>query len=255
MKTVSFESANHVRVDYELATPIQRLAATVVDAAVFIFYMIIIVTLTSESYMFSGYESPYFFYSVVIKLPWILYKPLFEYFLNGQSIGKLALGIRVVTMSGERPGLREIFTRWLFRLDFFWISFDPTVLLWFASSIIGFIVASTSQNRQRLGDIMSNTIVIKNRSSVRYKLNDILKMKTMENYEPKYPEVIKFTDEDMMLIKRTIQRVEKYKNEPTKKVANELVVRTADLLGLEEIPAKRLEFLKDVLQDYIVLTR
>ena len=59
----------------------------------------------------------------------------------------------------------------------------------------------------------------------------------------------------MLLIKNTIQRVQKYPNPETKKFAVQLADETAVLLGLSETPAKRMEFLQTLLQDYVVLTR
>ena len=59
----------------------------------------------------------------------------------------------------------------------------------------------------------------------------------------------------MMLIKRTIGRVEKYQNDETKIFAVVSADTTAAELGLQETPAKKLTFLKTVLDDYVVLTR
>ena len=102
---------------------------------------------------------------------------------------------------------------------------------------------------------MANTVVIKNKSSVNYTLGDVLSIKSMENHTPTYPQVTRFTDEDMLLIKNTIQRVHQYPNPETKKFAVELADETARLLGLQETPPKRMEFLQTLLQDYVVLTR
>ena len=66
---------------------------------------------------------------------------------------------------------------------------------------------------------------------------------------------IRFTDEDMLLIKNTIQRVRANPNPETKKFAVELANESARLIGLEETPKKRLQFLQTLLQDYVVLTR
>ena len=98
-------------------------------------------------------------------------------------------------------------------------------------------------------------MVIKLKTAGQYSLKDVLSIKSQENYEPVYPKVIQFTDEDMLLIKTTIQRVRKYPNKATKNFAIDLANRSAELLGLEETPSKRMEFLKTLLQDYIVLTR
>ena len=59
----------------------------------------------------------------------------------------------------------------------------------------------------------------------------------------------------MMLIKRTIGRVESFQNAETKLFAVELANKTAEELGLQETPPKKLTFLKTVLDDYVVLTR
>jgi hypothetical protein len=59
----------------------------------------------------------------------------------------------------------------------------------------------------------------------------------------------------MLLIKNTIQRVKANPNEETKRFAIELADRSAQLIGLEETPEKRLQFLQTLLQDYVVLTR
>lgn len=166
------------------------------------------------------------------------------------------MGIRVVTISGERPGLREVFTRWIFKGDFIWISADPlTILIWIAIGVIGILFAGTSERRQRMGDAMANTIVIRNKSSMRYTLRDVLSIKSQDNYTPVYGNAIRFTDEDMLLIKSTIQRVRSNPNPETKKFAIELANESARLIGLEEPPQKRLEFLQTLLQDYVVLTR
>jgi hypothetical protein len=102
---------------------------------------------------------------------------------------------------------------------------------------------------------MANTLVIRNRSSVRYSLKDVLSIKSQENYTPQYPNVVRFTDEDMLLVKNTIQRVKANPNPETKKFAIELADKSAKLIGLVETPPKRLKFLQTILHDYVVLTR
>ena len=70
-----------------------------------------------------------------------------------------------------------------------------------------------------------------------------------------YPNAIRFTDDDMLLIKNPIQRVKANPNPETKKFAIELANKSAELIGLEETPDKRLKFLQTLLHDYVVLTR
>ena len=120
MKTIEFESAQHVKVEYELASTMQRTAAALIDLVVFIIYFIIISMVLNLSNVFTEFGTELFVTLLIIKLPWIFYNPLIELLTHGQSLGKYALGIRIVKISGERPGLKEVFTRWLFKGDFLW---------------------------------------------------------------------------------------------------------------------------------------
>lgn len=256
MKTIEFESAQHVKVEYELASAGLRMLATIIDFAAFAIYFIVVVMVFSFSDPFSGNVGTMtFFWLLIIKLPWILYNPIIEYLTHGQSLGKYIVGIRVVSTLGERPGLREVFTRWIFKGDFIWIAADIFVLIWFVMGLVGVLVVSVSKQKQRMGDVMAGTVVIKNKSSVSYSLRDVLAIKDQSNHTTTYPQVTRFTDEDMMLIKNTIQRVRTYPNEETKKFAVELADESARLIGLPQTPEKRLEFLQTLLQDYVVLTR
>ncbi|MDX2360639.1 MAG: RDD family protein [Crocinitomicaceae bacterium] len=256
MKSIEFESAQNVKIEYELATVGQRTAAALIDLLAFVIYFIFVGMVFGFSGLFE-YEmnTLLFFQLFIIKLPFILYNPVIEYLTQGQSLGKYVLGIRVVTVSGERPGLREVFTRWMFKGDFLWITGNFFSLFWFGIGALGIVYAGTSERSQRMGDLMANTIVIKNKSSVNYSLKDVLAIKSQDNYTPEYPEAIRFTDEDMLLIKNTIQRVKGNPNPATKEFAIELANESARLLGLQETPKKRLQFLQTLLQDYVVLTR
>lgn len=256
MKTIEFESAQNVKIEYEFASVGQRFLAALMDFFAFGIYFVIFGMVAGFSGFFEAdYGSFLFFQLLLMKLPWIFYNPIIEYLTQGQSLGKYIMGIRVVTSSGERPGLREVFTRWVFKGDFLWISADFFVLFWFGIGLLGIIFAGTSERRQRMGDVMANTFVIKNKSTHRYSLRDVLSIKDQENYTPEYPQAVRFTDEDMLLIKRTIQRVHANPNPATKKLAVELAEESARLMGLEETPTKRLKFLQTLLQDYVVLTR
>lgn len=255
MSSVEFESAHHVKIEYELASTMQRVAASLIDVVIFIMYFVLMMLVLDLSNVFASYGSELFVTLLLIKIPWIFYHPMMEYFANGQSLGKLSLGIRVVTVHGERPGLREVFTRWIFRGDFLWISADITILLWAGFAVLGAVFASTSKKGQRLGDAMAGTVVIRNKSHARYSISDVLAIKSLDDHQPTYPEVVRLTDEDMLLIKNTIQRVRQYPNEETKQFAIELADEAARLIGLEKTPDKRLQFLQTLLQDYVVLTR
>lgn len=263
MKSIEFVSAQNVKIEYEYATVVQRCTAALIDTGMLAVYVAIFLTIISNSSL----DQYLLVELLLLKLPWIFYHPILEYLTHGQTLGKYALGIRVVTYSGERPGLREIFTRWIFKGHFMWIGFSfagflggaPDLIfvgiIHICMGIIGLMYASVSEKSQRMGDVMAGTVIIKDKSSVRYSLKDVLSIKNQDNYTPEYPGVVRFTDEDMLLIKNSIQRVRKYPNPETKKFAVELADESARLIGLSETPKKRLKFLQTLLQDYVVLTR
>lgn len=263
MKTIEFESAQNVRIEYEFASSIQRATAALLDAVLIGLYIILLLFVIG----FAQFEQFMLVEVVLIKVPWILYHPVLEYLTQGQTLGKRIMGIRVVTINGERPGLREIFTRWIFKGYFLWIGFSFQSFLFgtpelvfmgviqISIGFIGFIICSVGARNQRIGDMMAGTVVIRNRSSISYSLKDVLSIKNQENHTPTYPNAIIFTDEDMLLIKNTIQRVRANPNPETKKFAIELADKSAKLIGLAETPEKRLQFLQTLLHDYVVLTR
>jgi uncharacterized RDD family membrane protein YckC len=250
MKTISFTTAQYVKIDYELAPPAYRVIASFLDVVLLLIYSVII-------YLVLGFDPIRFFtntmsggdtllWALLWQLPWLLYSPVIEYITNVRSMGKYIMGIRVVKANGETAGLREYFTRWIFRAVDIWLG---------GYGFLAILLAGTTEKRQRLGDIMANTVVIRTRDTQVYSLRDVLSIKNQENHTATYPGVIRFSDEDMLLIKNTIIRVQRYPNEANKLFAIELANETARLIGLPETPAKRMEFLKTVLQDYVVLTR
>lgn len=245
MKTIDIITSHNVAIDYEAASVMQRGVASLLDLLVIGTYGIIIffvaISVGVDGFDFSGVV---IFFSI-LSLPIYFYSVLFEYLLNGQTIGKLAMGIRVVKLTGENAKLSDYAMRWAFRIIDFWIS---------AGAIAAIFITSTEKG-QRLGDILAQTSIVKNKPEQAYTIKDILNIADRSKHEPIYLGVTQFTDEDMILIKNAISRVQKYPNDPHKDLVRELAKKSAEALKLPEVPEKKLTFLKTLLQDYIVLTR
>lgn len=246
MKTISFSTAQFVTIDYELAPTIYRVLASVIDYAALLIYTFIMGMIISMNAFDLELKGITILGILLIYLPYMFYSPIMEYLTNGRSLGKLALGIRVVKADGEPAGLREFFIRWIFRVIDIWIG---------GLGFLAILLSSTSERRQRLGDVMADTVLIKIRDNQRYSLQDILNIKSSDNHTVNYPAVTRFSDEDMLFLKNVILRVTKYPNEDNKKLAIDLANETSRLIGLPEVPQKKMEFLRTVLQDYVVLTR
>lgn len=245
MKTIDIITSHNVGIDYEAATVMNRGVASFLDLLIMGAYFLIILFISAslgiETFDFS--LATVVFY--ILMLPIMFYSVLFEYLLKGQTIGKLAMGIRVIKLNGENANLSDYTMRWAFRIIDFWIS---------AGAIAAIFIAS-SEKGQRLGDILAQTAMVKNKPEQTYSIRDILNIMDRSKHEPTYMGVSRFTDEDMILIKNAISRIQKYPNEPHKQLVRELAIKAANELNLPEVPEKKLTFLKTLLQDYIVLTR
>jgi len=255
MSKINFTSAQHVDIEFEIASVVQRIAAYVIDTIILSIYLFIVFMAVQFDDFFTNFGTWLFFMLLLAKLPWILYQPVMEYLTGGQTIGKMALGIRVVRLNGERVGWREVITRWLLRGDFLWISASYFVMLIPFWNVFDAFIVALSSRQQRIGDSLAGTIVINNKSSQYYQLKDVLKIKSHENYTPTYLNVVLFSDEDMIYIKNCIQHRKRYKGEEANQLLLKLADETALLLGVNEVPKDRVKFLETVLNDYVVLTR
>lgn len=94
--------------------------------------------------------------TLVVMIIVIGYYIVFEAFNGGRTPGKAVFGIRVVTVDGSALSLGAVTLRTLMRL----VDFLP------AAYAIGAIAVVTSARNQRLGDLVANTVVVRDRIPV-----------------------------------------------------------------------------------------
>jgi len=173
------------------------------------------------------------------------YQLVSEVAADGQSWGKKAMGIKVVRLDGEEPSLVDYLLRAVFLIIDFLLSLG----------IIAALLISSTVNSQRLGDMTANTTVIRVKFNFRFRLEDILKINSLDDYEPIYPEVRQLSEQDMLLIKTVISRYQKHRNPAHKEVISDLSKHLSGILQITDVPRNKIEFLKTLIRDYIVLTR
>lgn len=244
MRTISINTTQNVAIEYELAGLLERIMAFLLDSLIVGAYIGIVSWLWL---LMGGADEKMLFFLVVFFLfpVFIAYHLICEAMWNGQSIGKKALGIKVIKCNGQQMDMGDYGKRWMFRLI--------DILL--SGGTVAMLTIMSNDYNQRLGDIVGDTCVIKTSPRNQMSINDVLKIKTQENYEPKYEGVMRFTEEDMLLLKNTLDRAKLNPNEHYKKLLIELVDKICNELDIQERPKKRTEFLKTILNDYIVLTR
>ncbi len=248
MRTIEIRTTQNVTIEYELADLKDRFFAYFIDCLIIgAVYLVIAVVLsiTLREYLF---ESAFLGSFIRFILPlgmFISYQLISEILANGQSFGKKAIGIKVVRLDGKEPTLSDFLLRSVFHIVDTFASFG----------IVAALLVSTSGKSQRLGDMTANTAVIKVKFSLRFQLEDILKINTLDDYEPSYPEVRKLNENDMLLIKTIISRYRRHRNKAHQEVVDELVLNLSAQLDILEPPRDKIGFLKTLIRDYIVLTR
>ncbi|MEE6257274.1 RDD family protein [Plantactinospora sonchi] len=98
--------------------------------------------------------------TVLAVLVLIGYPVLFETFNHGRSIGKLAVGLRVIRDDGGPVGFRQASTRALVGVAVEWPGLVLPLLTWVA----GVAVMLSDARGRRLGDLAAGTLVIHERS-------------------------------------------------------------------------------------------
>jgi uncharacterized RDD family membrane protein YckC len=73
---------------------------------------------------------------------------------NGQTLGMKLLGLRIISKSGGRANMAQLFIRWICLI------FDAIPYTWPFTGLVGFIVILCSRDRQRIGDHLARTLVI-----------------------------------------------------------------------------------------------
>ena len=170
MQSVSIQTAQNVNIRYEAASVGDRIVAFLLDAIIRILYAVGITQLFNWANLNISTAV-----LLIVFLPAILYYLWMEIFFNGQSIGKMTLGMKVVMLDGGQPPIGAYIIRFLLRVV------DITLF----SGGVAVIVIAISGKGQRLGDIAANTSVVKLQGSMRVKKHDLLK-KMAQNYEPMF---------------------------------------------------------------------
>ena len=240
MPTIEITTAQKVTIEYELATFRDRVIAFLMDQLILLVLISVFTFLVNEIFGFSS-----IFLFLMVTPIYVFYSPFSEILLDGQTLGKRVVGIKTVKLTGREPSNIDYLTRWAFRL----------IDIYLSAGIISAMLVNSSSKAQRLGDITSNTVIIKIKFYSRFRLEDIENISSIESYQPYFYEVKKLNEEDVLLIKQTLSRSLRYDNQAHRELIQELVNNLVNQLELDIMPRNNIEFLKTLIRDYIVLTR
>lgn len=242
MRTIDITTTQKVTIQYELAELRERIIAFFMDLLILGSSLSILGLLFTLVFGASTYE----LYLLLIAFPvFAFYSPASEMLMDGQTLGKKIIGIKVVKLTGKEPSNNDYLIRWVFRL----------IDIWLSGGTIAAMLVSSSPKAQRLGDVTSNTTLIRVKFVPRFRLEDIERISSLETYEPTYPEVKRLNEDDMLLIKSIVSRARRYNNAAHRAALDSLISRLMSVLDIPKRPKNSIEFLKTLIRDYIVLTR
>ena len=108
---------------------------------------------------------------------------------------------------------------------------------------------------QRLGDRLSNTVVVRLRPKQGLMLKQLMEIEQLENYAPRFPQVRQLEESEMLTLKACLDRYQRYRNPAHAETLSLAATKVKQLIGVEQGEMKTLEFVRTLIQDYVVLTR
>jgi len=223
MEQLKIKTAQNININFSLANVGLRLGAFIIDNIIKITYFYIVFFALVLQNFSETWESDHWndrAITIILGLPIILYSLYSETLMNGQTIGKKLLKIKVISIDGFKPDFTDHLIRWFLRMvDFNFFSlvyiyihsfdlddgavFGIVYVAFLIGKAIGFFLIIATPNNQRLGDIIANTAVIHLKDEVEFSQTIIEDLVT--DYIPTYPNVINLSDNDMRIIKETFK--------------------------------------------------
>lgn len=260
--------ATNFNIDIEFTAPPfhRRLMAWMIDIVLLILYTIVATRFFAWFVSSLGWEEKngVIFYAVylMLLLPFLLYHVVLEATMNGQSIGKKAMKIKVISENGGRPSLSQLIIRWLIRTSDYTLII---ILVLFANArgtgfkvdwLLGITIALlftdmilvNTRNHQRLGDILAHTVLINEKQ--KEKITDTVFLEVSDEYIPQYPQIMQLSDRDINALKGIIDASRKHNDHQIAFMAAEKIKAHLKI----DTHLEPEEFLEVLLKDYNYLS-
>jgi uncharacterized RDD family membrane protein YckC len=240
MNTIIIPTTQNIELEYPIANLGDRILAFLLDALVMLSYFLLwwaiseLFDVQLRSDFGSEYEQTVY---ILVALPAIFYHLFSEIFLDGQSLGKMALNIRVIKLDGTPPSLSDYLLRWAFRL------LDITAGIVFPG-VVAVVAIAVTPKGQRLGDLAAHTTLVKLKLVTHF--GDTIFMDTEEDYAVQFPEIRLLSDRDVSILKEVLDAGLRSNNP---ELLRKLSEKVKEVAGIESTLEAR-EFLETILRDY-----
>jgi len=235
MQTIKITTTQNIDIDYEVAGLGERIVGHIIDIGIFV--VIVIATLIAMSgNMRSNNDLLIGITFGIYGILYVFYDLICETAMDGQSVGKRVMKIKVVSLDGARPKFGQYLMRWLFRIIDFSLS----------GGLCGLICVAVSDKSQRLGDIVAGTTLI--RTSPRTNMNNIAFKPEKDDYQPVFTEAARLSEQDIELINEVINNYIKSRNSM---LVYNMALRIKELLKVTPpVDMNDMLFLQTIVKDY-----
>ncbi|GGB86436.1 RDD family protein [Flavobacterium suaedae] len=244
MSQLSINTTQNVNINFEAASLGERILAYLLDLVIWIAYSIvlrIILKLADFDSLLSGLDNwSVMTIYIILYLPVIFYALVMESLMEGQTLGKKIMKIKVIKIDGYQASFGDYLIRWIFRL----IEVTPPL------SFISVIAMMVNKKTQRLGDVAAGTAVISLKNKIN--INHTILRELHNDYIPVYPLVIKLSDNDVRIIKETFET--SIKNTDWVMI-KKLQDKIESVTGIKSTSANATSFIETVLNDYNYYTQ
>ncbi|SDS61569.1 Uncharacterized membrane protein YckC, RDD family [Formosa sp. Hel1_31_208] len=245
MVELQINTTQNVNINFIAASVGERILAYVIDWIIKIAYLVVTYQIVFNLFEIDKIIEDMDDWSriailVSFYLPVVFYSLIFETFLDGQTIGKRIMKIKVVKIDGYQAALADYLVRWFFRI------IDLNMM----SGIVALIAIVTSKKSQRLGDMTAGTSVITLKNNVN--ISHTILEELDDSYVPTYPNVIKLSDNDARIIKETYVKAKASRDYETLIKLRKKIVEVMEIKGYN---SNDLEFIDIILKDYNYYTQ
>ncbi len=261
MSKIKISTNLNIDLEFEAASFHKRFLAWLVDVVIFILYYFVVAKII-DSLGFKeedGNADSHWMFLILI-LPIALYPVVLEYTMNGQTIGKKLLHLRVINETGGNATISQYLLRWLLRVaDFIMLimiiiiatfQYQYMFLMGFTSllALTDIVCIAMTKKGQRLGDIAAGTILINTKT--KNILDETVFMEVADSYTVLYPEVMRLSDKDLNTVRNIYNNLLKNYDyqlayNTSNKITSVLNIRT----NQEPVP-----FFETLLKDYNYLS-
>lgn len=244
MSELSITTTQNVNINFTTASVGERVLAYLLDVVIIMsYYGVVLFLILSVFDMSNLTESDGASVMAVyglISLPVVFYALFFENLMEGQTVGKKILKIKVIKIDGYQSSFADYLIRWLFRI----IEVTPPF------SFIGLIVMVINDKTQRIGDMAAGTAVITLKNKIN--INHTILTELKNDYVPTYPLVIKLTDNDVRIIKETYDTALKSADY---EIIAKLVSKIESVTGIKSVSNTNMAFVSTIIKDYNYYTQ